>query len=530
MPQVALHQLRHDQIAQLTAGELDVLVVGGGIVGAGIARDAAMRGLHVGLVEQHDLAFGTSSRSSRLLHGGLRYLAQGRLGLVYEASREKRVLHRIAPHLVRPLPFVFPTYRRTCWPLWQLRIGVKLYDLLCGGQNLGPSRSLSRRELLAHLPGVNPQDLTGGVRYFDGLTNDSRLVLDTLRSAARHGAVICNYLRLADASPGATGALSIQHSAFSIQHSAFSGAWQCDVCDVLADRSYRLLARSVVNATGPWAHPQAGTRQAGTPLPHSRVRLRLTKGVHLVVDRRRLPVPDAVVMAEDRRILFAIPWGERVILGTTDTDYQGPIEGVRTEPADVQYILGVVNSSFPAASLSEADVISTWAGLRPLIASKHGGPSDISRAHQIRMAGTAEGGRGWLDVAGGKLTTYRLIAQQAVDRLVRYLRRKTLPCRTADEPLLPLEETQGVSGILPPPVTAQVVEHYCRNEWAVHLDDVMLRRTGWHYYLTDAGQVAQRVAGWMAEIFAWDQAQQEAELARYQAGIVTDPGCWRMLF
>ena len=498
MQPVALQQLRHDQLEQLTAGELDVLVVGGGIVGAGIARDAAMRGLHVGLVEQHDLAFGTSSRSSRLLHGGLRYLAQGRLGLVYEASREKRVLHRIAPHLTRPLPFVFPTYRRTCWPLWQLRIGVKLYDLLCGGQNLGPSRSFSRRELLAHLPGVNPQDLTGGVRYFDGLTNDSRLVLDTLRSAARHGAVICNYTRLENASPG-------------------ENAWECDLCDVVASRSYRLLARVVVNATGPWAHPQAGTRQAGTPLPHSRVRLRLTKGVHLVVDRQRLPVPDAVVMAEDRRILFAIPWGERVILGTTDTDYQGSIEAVRTEPADVDYILRVVNAAFPAAGLSEADVISTWAGLRPLIASKHGGPSDVSRAHQIRMAGTAEGGRGWLDVAGGKLTTYRLIAQQAVDRLLQYLRRNRVPCRTADEPLLPVEETPGASGILPPPVSAQVVEHCCRHEWAVHLDDVMLRRTGWHFYLTNARQAAEQAAGWMAEIFGWDQAQQEAELARYRA-------------
>jgi glycerol-3-phosphate dehydrogenase len=240
-----------------------------------------------------------------------------------------------------------------------------------------------------------------------------------------------------------------------------------------------------------------------------------------VVDRRRLPVPDAVVMAEDRRILFAIPWGERVILGTTDTDYQGSIEVVRAEPADVDYILRVVNAAFPAAGLSEADVISTWAGLRPLIASGtaeggRGGPSDVSRAHQIRMTGTAEGGRGWLDVAGGKLTTYRLIAEQVVDRLLQYLRRKRVPCRTADEPLLPAGETPGASGILPPPVNAQVVEHCCRHEWAVHLDDVMLRRTGWHFYLTDARQAAEQAAGWMGEIFGWDPSQQEAELARYR--------------
>lgn len=512
MPPVALQQSRTAQIERLTGEELDVLVVGGGIVGAGIARDAAMRGLHVGLVEQHDLAFGTSSRSSRLLHGGLRYLAQGRIGLVREGSREKRVLSRIAPHLAEPLPFVFPTYRQAPWPLWKLRVGVKLYDLLCGGQNLGPSSSMSASELVEHLPGINPEGLTGGVRYFDGLTNDSRLVLDTLRSAARHGAVISNYTRLENASPcpavgGASG------------RPRRGVGWECELRDLIADRAHRLVARTVVNATGPWADK----------LPHSRVRLRLTKGVHLVIDRRRLPVPEAVVMTHQRRILFAIPWGERVILGTTDTDYDGPIEDVRTEPADVDYILGVVGATFPQAGLSEADVISTWAGLRPLIASGHGGPSDISRAHQIRMAEP-----GWLDVAGGKLTTYRLIAEQAVDRLQKrghstFSRRHAPPrpasgdrksrmslVSTAEEPLLPAEEVEGLSGILPPPLAAQVVEHYCRNEWAVHLEDVMLRRAGWHYYLTDADQVAQQVAGWMAETLGWGPSEREAELTGYR--------------
>ncbi len=535
MQPAARPRSRTAQLDQLAAERLDLLVVGGGIVGAGIARDAAMRGLHVGLVEQHDLASGTSSRSSRLLHGGLRYLAQGQMGLVREASREKRVLHRIAPHLAQPLPFLFPTYRRTSWPLWKLRIGVKLYDLLCSGPNLGPSGWLSSAELLEHLPGINPEDLTGGVRYFDGLTNDSRLVLDTLRSAARpslpwaHRAVICNYARLENASPCPNG-------------------WECEVRDVTADRTYRLSARTVVNATGPWADK----------FPHSRVRLRLTKGVHLVVDGGRLPLPslrelksptarwagmasahtphrlaEAVVMAHQRRILFAIPWGQRVILGTTDTDYHGQIEAVRTEPADVDYILGVVNSAFPTAELSPADVIGTWAGLRPLIASNRGGPSDVSRAHQIRMSvcpghTVSRGhtvcrghiGSGWLDVAGGKLTTYRLIAQQAVDRLLRHLGRKAPPCRTADEPLLPAEEVEGISGILPPPVTRQVVEHYCRDEWVVHLDDVMLRRAGWGHYLSDAERTARQVAGWMAEIFGWTESERDAELARY-AGLPT---------
>lgn len=482
MHRVRLEQRRASRIEQLAGDHLDLLVAGGGIVGAGVARDAAMRGLRVGLVEQHDLAFGTSSRSSRLLHGGLRYLAQGRIGLVFEASREKRVLSRVAPRLAEPLPFVFPTYRRTPWPRWKLRIGVKLYDLLCGGQNLGPSAAMTRSETLQHLPNLNPEGLTGAVRYYDGLTNDARLVLDTLRSADAHGAIVCNYARLEDASPDGDD-------------------WRCQVRDVISGRPCEIAARAVVNATGPWAET----------LPHSSIRLRLTKGVHLVVDRQRLPVPDAVVMAEGRRILFALPWGRRVILGTTDTDYDGPIEAVRTEAADVEYVLDVVNAAFPCARLAERDVLSTWAGLRPLVATGRGGPSDISRAHEIRMPKP-----GWLDVAGGKLTTYRLIAEQVVDRLLRHLGHKAPPCRTAAEPLLEPEAVEGRSGILPPEVCAGVVEHYCENEWAVHLDDVMLRRTSWHYYHANPGDIAGKVAGWMAEVFGWDQTRQESELARYR--------------
>jgi len=481
MQHLTRDQTRREQTDRLTAEHLDVLVVGGGIVGAGIARDAAMRGIRVGLVEQHDFAFGTSSRSSRLLHGGLRYLAQGRVGLVREASREKRVLHQIAPHLADPLPFVFPTYRHTPWPRWQLRIGVKLYDLLCGGRNLGPSSSFDAPGLLEHLPGIDPENLTGAVRYFDALTNDARLVIDTLRSAARHDAILCNYSRLESVSAG-------------------PGGWACRLHDVTADRPFQVVARSVVNATGPWADM----------FSPSRVRLRRTKGVHLVIDRQRLPVPDAVVMAKEKRILFAIPWGERVILGTTDTEHDGEIESVRTEPDDVQYILDVVNSAFPTVQLTEADVISDWAGLRPLIASSKGGPSDISRKHQILMPEP-----GWLDVAGGKLTTYRLIAEQSVDRLLRHLGRKAPPCRTASEPLLAPLEVEGVSGILPPQVAPEVVEHYCANEWTIHLDDLMLRRTGWHYYLENADSVAEQAARWMAEIFGWDASEREAELARY---------------
>jgi glycerol-3-phosphate dehydrogenase len=475
---------RQSALRAIKEGPLDILVIGGGIVGAGVARDAAMRGLRVGLVEQHDFAFGTSSRSSRLLHGGLRYLAQGRVGLVHEASVEKKIIHHIAPHLADPLPFIFPTYRgNRDWVLWQLKIGVKIYDLLCGGRNLGRSTWLSQAEVLRSVPGLCAAGLQGAVRYYDGFTNDARLTIDTLRSAARSGACVLNYCRFKGASQ--------------------TKDWECEVEDCLAEKTFQVSARAVVNATGPWADG----------LPHSRVKLRLTKGIHLVVDKSRLPVTETVVMTEGKRILFAIPWGLRTILGTTDTDYDGPLDDVRADGTDIGYVLQIANQFFPAAKLAAADVISVWAGLRPLVADPGGKPSDISRAHEIRNPEP-----GWWDVSGGKLTTYRLMGEQTVDRIVKQGGRassRALICRTAEEPLLPKQDVEGVSGILPPDFNRKTVEHYVASEWAVHLDDVMVRRTSWHYYLSDAAAKAQQVAGWMAELLGWTEVQRAAEIARY---------------
>jgi glycerol-3-phosphate dehydrogenase len=441
-------------------------VIGGGIVGAGVARDAAMRGLSVALVDKGDFASGTSSRSSRLLHGGLRYLAQGRLRLVHEAGTEKMVLARIAPHLTRPMPFVFPTYHGTQWKLWKLRIGVKVYDYLSARRNFAPSCSFRTDETLRLVPGLNASGLTGAVRYFDAVTNDARLVIDTLRSAARHGATVINYCSFDRAERRAD-------------------TWHCRLTDHLSERSMNVTARTIVNAAGAWADRFA----------QSRVELRLTKGVHVVVPRERLPVPECVVMTEGPRILFAIPWGERTIIGTTDTDYAGDPDTPGVEPADVRYLLDVVNRSFPSAKLRADDVTSTWAGLRPLIADRRGRPSDISRAHEIHMTEP-----GWLDVAGGKLTTYRLMAKQTLDRVVELLGVKAGPCTTATEALLPDADAGRLSGVLPPEVSREAVRHYCRSEWAVHLDDIMLRRTGWHHYRHDAAEVAALVGQWMREV------------------------------
>jgi len=471
----------------------DVLVVGGGIVGAGIVRDAAMRGLRSTLIEQHDFAQGTSSRSSRLLHGGLRYLAQGRLRRVREASREKVILRHIAPHLAAPLAFVFPTYRHSRWSKWKLRLGVTLYDGLCRGHNLGPSRSLSREATLQLIPTLNANDLTGSVRYYDGLTCDARLVVDTLASAARHGAVCRNHMRLDQARRA-------------------NGRWLCQLDDGRQHTRRDVVARCVVNATGPWSDR----------LPHSRTHLRRTKGAHLVIRRERLPIPAAVVLPDGPRILFAIPWGERVILGTTDTDYDGPIASPHCRAGDAREILEVAGRLFPSVGLAETDVISSWAGLRPLVADPHGGPSDISRRHEIVV-----GEPGWIDVTGGKLTTYRLMAEQTVDRIAKILGRTPPPCRTAEEPLSDPGAAEGISQIVPPPLRQRAVAHYCRHEWAIHLADVMVRRTSWHHYLLDPLPAAHDVARWMAESLGWTQTTVRAELDRYTQLVRTDRQCGR---
>jgi glycerol-3-phosphate dehydrogenase len=385
---------------------------------------------------------------------------------------------------------VFPTYRGTQWPRWKVSLGAKLYDLLCGMRNFGYSSVLSPKQTSALLPGIAAEGITGSVRYFDALTNDARLVLDTLRSAENHGAKTFNYLRLDGA----------QNQ---------NGIWHCELRDVLSSETQTVCARTVVNATGPWSDR----------LPNSSTTLRLTKGVHLVIDRARLPIPDAVVMTEGDRILFAIPWGERVILGTTDTDYDGPLQHPTCDEADTGYVLDVANSAFPESSLTTCDVISQWAGLRPLVADPHGNPSDISRRHEVLMSQP-----GWWDVTGGKLTTYRLMAEETVDAIVKFTNATVPRCRTASEPLLSEAADRLASGILPPEVSPEVVQHCCTREWVRRLDDLMIRRTSWRYYLTDHLEVAAQVADWMSRPLGWSDLMRSAEIGRYRQIVGADPG------
>jgi glycerol-3-phosphate dehydrogenase len=469
------HRLRQNTLSRLASEQFDLLVLGGGIVGAGVARDAALRGLRVALIDKSDFAQGTSSRSSRLLHGGIRYLAQGRLALVREASLEKRVLASIAPHLVQPLAFVFPAYQSSPWPFWQLRIGVKVYDLLCGGQNLGKSEALENSRVEQFAPGLSASGRKGAVRYFDGFTQDARLVLDTLRSAANAGASVANYV--------------------AFEQLARTSGQIAEVRDVLTNSRFPIRAAAIVNATGPWAQN----------LGLSRVQLRLTKGIHLVFERSRFPVQDAVVITSDQRILFVIPWGERVITGTTDTDYNGDKDQVVPTESDAAYVLANLNAYFPDLKLGEADIVSSWAGLRPLISHGRGRPSDISRSHEI-----IEVDKGWWDVAGGKLTTYRLMAEQTVDKVVAAIGKNVHPCSTKTQPLLREKETVNISGVVPPSFSEELIRHFCENEWAIQVDDIMQRRAGWRFYFRDSGLLAEQTAAAMAQVVASTAKLQDA--------------------
>jgi glycerol-3-phosphate dehydrogenase len=324
---------------------------------------------------------------------------------------------------------------------------------------------------------------TGGVRYFDGLTSDARLVMDTLASASQSGAKLYNYTRFIGAKKTTEG-------------------WLCDLEDGISGERRTVHCRGIINASGVWS----------PSLSHSKVQLRPTKGVHLVIDRKRLEVPSAVVLTDESRILFLIPWGDRTIVGTTDTDYSGSLDDPVCDDEDLAYVLANVNAYFPSVKLHPSDVLSTWAGLRPLVADPNGNPSDISRKHEISMAES-----GWWDVTGGKLTTYRLIAEQAVDALVHHLNLSASDCATASTPLIKNAPQEVVySGCRPPKVSREVVEYYVAHEWVVHLDDLMVRRTSWCHYLEDPFGTAQRVAGWMAELLEWSPEREEEELDRYK--------------
>ena len=383
-------------LAELGTGHSDLLVIGGGITGAGIARDAALRGLRVALVEARDFGSGTSSRSSRLIHGGLRYLEHGHVHLVLEAVRERSVLQRLAPHLVRPLPFVLPFFQGDRIPGWKARLGLTVYDLLAGWGNVRRHQTLGKRALLEMEPLLREPGLTGGAVYHDAQCDDARLTLAVVRAATEAGALVANYTRV-------TALLS--------EGDRLAGA---RLRDDLSGTEGELRARVIINAAGPWSDAIRRLED-----PTAAPLLRLTKGSHVVVPQARVGNRHAIIFTSplDRRVMFILPWEQWTYIGTTDTDSTGDPESVTADRNDLVYLLRSANAMYPGARLTEEDVVASWAGLRPLFASNPArSPAQVPREHHI-----VRGSRGMLTIAGGKLTTFRVMARDTVDRAVREL-------------------------------------------------------------------------------------------------------------
>jgi glycerol-3-phosphate dehydrogenase len=393
--------------------DFDLAVIGAGINGAGIARDAALRGLSVVVLEQNDLCSGTSAASSRLIHGGLRYLEYGEIPLVYESLHERRYLRQIAAHLVEPIRIAIPIYRKAKRGPLLIRLGMMAYDLLSLGKRMPGHDMLNAEELLAEAPGLCREGLRGGARYFDAqVTFAERLVLENLLAARSAGASIRTYQRVTKiaVSKGRVDELEYE--------------------DTISGEAGSLRARVVVNAAGPWVDQVLGAATAS----HKRL-VGGTKGSHIVVSLFDGAPKDAVyVEAEtDGRPFFIIPWNGMLLIGTTDIRYQESLDNIRASRVEIDYLLSETNRVFPSAMLSIEDIHFAYAGVRPLPYRDKGPESAITRKHIIRKnSGVA---KGLISIIGGKLTTYRHLAEQTVDRVGKILGRRLPPCRTHDTPL-----------------------------------------------------------------------------------------------
>lgn len=393
-------------LARLSAQHFDLLIVGGGIVGAGIARDAAMRGLKVALIEQGDFASGTSSKTSKLIHGGLRYLEHGHLRLVFESLRERHTLRTIAPSLVHPLSLMLPVYEGDDRPAWKVNVGLWLYDLLARGREVRSHRMLSARRALALEPGLRIEGFRAAGLYTDCAMDDARVCLANILQAISFGAVCCNYTRL--------------HAFLTHNGQLCGGAAE----DLFTGRTVEIRAQAVVNATGPWADRiRRLSDDAAAP------RLAPTKGIHLVIPRVAQQALFVQARA-DRRLIFILPWGEYSLVGTTERPLDGSLDVLRANTKEVSYLLDEVNRVLPGSHVQEDEIIATFAGARPLLAFS-GSAARASREHRIEIDD-----RGLVSVLGGKYTTYRAMAQETVDLLVGRHRWRADRCLTDQVSLL----------------------------------------------------------------------------------------------
>ena len=523
-------------LAELEQGELDVLVVGGGVVGTGCALDAVTRGLRVGMVEARDWASGTSSRSSKLLHGGLRYLEMLDFALVKEALKERGLhLQRLAPHLARPVSFLYPLQHRG-WERPYVGAGIALYDVMAmvgAGRikDMPVHKHLTRRKALQMAPCLKPDALTGAVKYYDGQIDDARHVMMIARTAAAYGAMCANRVRVVT---------------FLREGERVVGA---RLRDLETGREFDVHAKQVINATGVWTDDTQG--MVGS---RGQIKVQASKGVHLVVPRDRIPSTTGLILRTEKSVLFVIPWGRHWIVGTTDTPWSHDKAHPAATAKDIDYILEHVNSVL-RTPLVHADVEGVYAGLRPLLSGESDATSKLSREHVV-----AHPAPGLVVVAGGKYTTYRVMAEDAVDEAARALDEKVPPSITDDVPLVGAEgfhalwnqrhllaEQSGLhvariehllrrQGTLIHDLLAMVAEEpglgdplegtedYLRvevvyaasHEGARHLDDVLARRTRLSIETYDRGLVAaEPAARLMARVLGWDEATIDNEVGHY---------------
>ena len=379
---------RSKTIEKLKSETFDLIVIGGGITGAGIALDASSRGLRVALVEKGDFASGTSSKSTKLIHGGLRYLKQFDFWLVKEVGSERAVVHKLAPHLVLPEKMLLPLIEYGSYGKWLTSIGLKIYDILAQVEGDDKRRMLEKKETLSLEPLLPEKILKGAGYYAEYRTDDARLTIENLKTSLQFGTTAINYASVSN---------------FEYTDDVVSGI---SVIDKISGNSFTISSKYVVNATGPWVDGLRDKNGSKT-----QKRLHLTKGVHLVFPYEKLPIKQSVYFdVPDGRMMFAIPRGKVTYVGTTDTDYHTDKDDVKADVTDATYIISAVNNMFPTIELGLDDIISSWAGLRPLIHEEGKSASELSRKDEI-----FESDSGLISIAGGKLTGYRKMAQRIVD-------------------------------------------------------------------------------------------------------------------
>ena len=379
-------------------GQYDLLIIGGGINGSAIANMATMNGLRTLLIEKNDFASGTSSKSTKLVHGGLRYLEKFEFDLVKESLKERSIQLKIASHLVKPLGFIIPVYKTDRRPLWMIKTGVFLYDFLSGRHNIERHHNLTSEQILSMVPGLEKKDLLGGVMYYDAQMDDARLCLENVLQAADKGAHIANYMEAKEVVFENGKAVGVR------------------AVDSVSNERLEIRAKKIVCCAGPWTNEFMVKERSRSP-----AMVRTTKGIHIVYKDRFSDQAIFLSINKDRRLFFIIPWNDNSLIGTTDTDFNDKADNVAVEEEDIAYLLDEVKRLFPQKEIKEEHIITTFAGLRPLV-SNSGDPSSVSRKHVIK-----ESYSGIYYVMGGKYTTYRKMAEDAI-RLVM----KDKPINTKD--------------------------------------------------------------------------------------------------